>query len=92
MRRGRPRGGCHCGVEGVVLQDGGGGRDRVGVELLRELLVAAQDLHLEALGAAHLAVLLGRGQLLPLRLPVRRQLQRGHLEEIGESSSDPLLN
>ena len=84
MRWGRPRRRCHGGVERVVLpaDDGRGGRQRVGVELLDgELLVAAEDLHLEALGAAHLAVLLLlRRQLLPLRLPVRWQLQRGNLK------------
>ena len=68
----------------MLVQDGRGGREGVGVELLEgELLVAAQDLHLEALGAAHLAVLLRRRQLLPLRLPVRGQLQSGYLEWRG---------
>ena len=67
-----------------MLQDGRCGRDRVGVDYgaLCELLVAAQDLHLEALGAAHLAVL-GR-QLLALRLPVGWQLQGGDLK-LGDS-------
>ena len=84
MRWGRPRRGCHRGVQRVVFPDHGcSGRQRVGVELLDgELLVAAEDLHLEALGPAHLAVLplLLRRQLLPLRLPVRWQLQRGNLK------------
>ena len=94
MRRRRPRGGRHGGVEGVALaQDGRGGRHvRVGVDTdrrLGELLVAAEDLHLEALGAAHLAVLGRRLQLLPLALPVGRQLEGGNLKEIWELSSDP---
>ena len=65
---------------------GCGCRQWIGVELLDgELLVAAQDLHLEALGAAHLAVLplLLRRQLLPLRLPVRWQLQGGNLKKLS---------
>ena len=87
MRWRRPRRGCHRGVERIVLpNDRCGDRQWVGVELLDgELLVAAQDLHLEALGPAHLAVLplLLRRQLLPLRLPVRWQLQRGNLKKLS---------